>query len=104
MQCTIRQELIGNDKHPFALIIISSSTDRVFEDTATDKSAETVSTMSDSAEEVHVLEHKWEISEQYQLDDKQEKGQGYENSFEKICTFDTIEQFWGYWNKIPGVS
>ena len=60
--------------------------------------------MSDTAEETHMLEHRWELSEQYQLDDKQEKSQGYENSFEKICTLYTIEQFWGYWNKIPGVS
>lgn len=69
-----------------------------------DKKSKRNWTMSDTAEETHMLEHRWELSEQYQLDDKQEKSQGYENSFEKICTLYTIEQFWGYWNKIPGVS
>lgn len=60
--------------------------------------------MTEVAEELHILEYKWVISEQYQLDDKQAKNHGYENSFEKICAFNTIEDFWSYWNKLPAIS
>ena len=60
--------------------------------------------MAEVVEKKHILENKWVISEQYQLEDKQTKNHGYENSFEKICSFETIEDFWSYWNKLPSIS
>ena len=63
-----------------------------------------VQEMAETTEETHPLENTWVISEQYQQEEKVEKAQDYDNSFEKICTFSTIEDFWSYWNRIPAVS
>lgn len=60
--------------------------------------------MADSAEEVHLLENIWVISEQYQQEEKVDKARDYDSSFEKICSFNTIEEFWSYWNKLPRIS
>lgn len=60
--------------------------------------------MSSAAETVHPLENKWVISEQVQSGDKQDKSQQYSNSFEKLCTFATVEEFWRFWSKIPTVG
>ena len=61
-------------------------------------------TMSEAAEQVLPLEHTWVLSEQYQLDNKQEKSKEYENSFEKLFSFGTVDGFWKYWGKIPPVG
>ena len=61
-------------------------------------------TMSEAAEQVLPLEHTWVLSEQYQLDNKQEKTKEYENSFEKLFSFNTVDDFWKYWGKIPAVG
>ncbi|CBK22821.2 uncharacterized protein [Blastocystis hominis] len=60
--------------------------------------------MADTAEELHLLQNTWVISEQYQQEEKADKARDYESSFEKICSFNTIEDFWGYWNKLPRIS
>lgn len=64
----------------------------------------TFSIMTETAEELHLLQNTWVISEQYQQEEKADKARDYESSFEKICTFNTIEDFWGYWNKLPRIS
>ena len=60
--------------------------------------------MSSEEDFKHILENKWVLSEQYYIDNKADRVKGYENSFEKICSFNTIEEFWGYWNKLPSIS
>ena len=60
--------------------------------------------MSEAAEQVLPLEHTWVLSEQYQLDNKQEKTKEYENSFDKLFSFSTVDDFWKYWGKIPAVG
>ena len=64
----------------------------------------TLSIMTEAAEELHLLQNTWVISEQYQQEEKADKARDYESSFEKICSFNTIEDFWGYWNKLPRIS
>ena len=60
--------------------------------------------MSEAAEQVLPLENKWELSEQYQMDERQEKTQEYAISFEKLCVFDSVESFWKFWNRIPAIG
>ena len=59
--------------------------------------------MSEAAEQVLPLENKWELSEQYQMDERQEKTQEYANSFENLSVFDSVESFWHFWNRLPSI-
>lgn len=53
--------------------------------------------------EMHPLENKWTIYEQVQFVDAVDKKEGYINSYESICTFGTVENFWVNWSKLPSV-
>ncbi|RLN27047.1 hypothetical protein BBJ28_00008210 [Nothophytophthora sp. Chile5] len=47
--------------------------------------------------EKHELNQPWSIWEEREL----EKKMAYGDKLFKLCTFSTVEEFWGYWNNIP---
>lgn len=48
----------------------------------------------------HELNEAWSIWEQRE----QGKNMSYADKLFKLCTFKTVEEFWGYWNNIPSPS
>ncbi|CAI5732192.1 unnamed protein product [Hyaloperonospora brassicae] len=48
----------------------------------------------------HELNEPWAIWEQRE----QGKNMSYGDKLFKLCTFRTVEEFWGYWNNIPSPS
>ncbi|CAH0487816.1 unnamed protein product [Peronospora effusa] len=48
----------------------------------------------------HELNEPWAIWEQRE----QGKNMSYADKLFKLCTFSTVEEFWGYWNNIPSPS
>lgn len=60
--------------------------------------------MASEEENMHFLENKWLLSEQYYIDNKLDRCKGYENSFEKLCLIGTVEMFWNYWKVLPAIS
>ncbi|GLD94175.1 hypothetical protein PINS_up002786 [Pythium insidiosum] len=48
----------------------------------------------------HKLQSGWSI---WEIRDKQ-KNMAWSDALSKLCTFHTVEEFWGYWNNIPKVS
>jgi len=47
----------------------------------------------------HALNCAWSIWEH-----REESGESYAGSMHKLCTFGTVEEFWGYWNNLPKPS
>lgn len=47
--------------------------------------------------QTHALHTAWTIWEQRELS----KGMAWADKLFKLCTFNTVEEFWGYWNNIP---
>lgn len=58
--------------------------------------------MASGDAEKHELNEPWAIWEQRE----QGKNMSYGDKLFKLCTFSTVEEFWGYWNNIrrPGAS
>ena len=54
--------------------------------------------------QLHKLQNSWVIYEQIQFYENKDRGEGYKDSFEAICIFDTVEGFWLNWNRIPTVT
>ncbi|EEY64060.1 uncharacterized protein PITG_02580 [Phytophthora infestans T30-4] len=48
----------------------------------------------------HELNEPWAVWEQRE----QGKNMSYGDKLFKLCTFSTVEEFWGYWNNIPSPS
>lgn len=53
--------------------------------------------MASGDAEKHELNEPWAIWEQRE----QGKNMSYGDKLFKLCTFSTVEEFWGYWNNIP---
>jgi translation initiation factor 4E len=53
--------------------------------------------MASGDTEKHELNEPWAIWEQRE----QGKNMSYGDKLFKLCTFSTVEEFWGYWNNIP---
>jgi translation initiation factor 4E len=47
----------------------------------------------------HPLHNSWCIWEH-----RDEKGSSYGDNLHLLCTYSTVEEFWGYWNNIPSPS
>ncbi|KUF67077.1 Methylglutaconyl-CoA hydratase [Phytophthora nicotianae] len=56
--------------------------------------------MASGDAEKHELNEPWAIWEQRE----QGKNMSYGDKLFKLCTFSTVEEFWGYWNNIPSPS
>lgn len=50
------------------------------------------------ASETHPLQSGWSIWEQRE---PQAKKAAFSDIIFKLCTFRSVEEFWGYWNNIP---
>ena len=46
------------------------------------------------SESEHAFENRWVLLEQCYIDNRADRSKGYENSFDKLCTIDTVESFW----------
>lgn len=57
-----------------------------------------MATPEDDKAQVHTLNSAWSIWEQRE---QNSRSMAYADKLFKLCTFNTVEEFWGYWNNIP---
>ena len=56
------------------------------------------------SESEHAFENRWVLLEQCYIDNRADRSKGYENSFDKLCTIDTVESFWKFWKGLPPIA
>ena len=56
------------------------------------------------APKYHPLQNEWCIYEQIQFHNDMDKKKGYNDSFDNVSQFKTVEGFWMNWNRIPTVT